>query len=433
MAEARYATIISTGEELVSGHTVDTNASFLARHLTENGLRIRRILAVGDDPEALTFELLRVAADSQVVLITGGLGPTVDDRARGAIALAARCELVHDDESLEHVRRVIEGYGHRMTDAHAVQCLFPAGADILPNPRGTACGFACWVGEAMAYAMPGVPEEMKAMFTGSVLPRLTGESRERVVMREVHTSGLPESRVNEALVTLLEIGRNPSVGLKARGGWVTVCIRARAATAEEAERLAEGDCRAVEERLGEAAFGRGEVTLAGALAQVLEERGLHLAVAESCTGGLIGSMLTDVPGVSSVLLLDVVAYDNAAKTRVLGVPAERIEAAGAVSREVAQLMARGACEVSGAEVGLSTTGVAGPAGGTARKPVGLVYVGMCLRGWTAVRELRIPGERQRVKDRAARYALDFARLEVLKESAETGSLGRRRRGEKACG
>jgi nicotinamide-nucleotide amidase len=325
---------------------------------------------------------------------------------------------VHDDESLEHVRRVIEGYGHRMTDAHAVQCLFPAGADILPNPRGTACGFACWVGEAMAYAMPGVPEEMKAMFTGSVLPRLTGESRERVVMREVHTSGLPESRVNEALVTLLEIGRNPSVGLKARGGWVTVCIRARAATAEEAERLAEGDCRAVEERLGEAAFGRGEVTLAGALAQVLEERGLHLAVAESCTGGLIGSMLTDVPGVSSVLLLDVVAYDNAAKTRVLGVPAERIEAAGAVS---------------GAEVGLSTTGVAGPAGGTARKPVGLVYVGMCLRGWTAVRELRIPGERQRVKDRAARYALDFARLEVLKESAETGSLGRRRRGEKACG
>lgn len=413
--EGGNVTIVSTGEELVTGGTVDTNASYLARRLTEHGKRVRRIVAVGDEPDVLRDELLRAAQDSSLVLVTGGLGPTADDRTRGAVAQAAGLQLEQDEGALEHVRRTIESYGHRMTEAHAVQSLYPAGAEIFANTCGTACGFACQVAGARVIVMPGVPTEMKAMFTAGVLPSIQEESSgARIAVRHVNLGGVPESKVDAALGDLLEMGRNPSVGLKAGGGWVAVCIRARGRTADEAEALAETDCRTVEERFGEVVLGRDNETLAAALAAVCRERGLRLAVAESCTGGLIGSMLTDVAGVSEVLLLDVVAYDNAVKTGVLGVPEEQIRATGAVSPEVARLMAEGVCRISGAELGLSTTGIAGPGGATPDKGVGLVYVAVCVSGRTVVEECHIPGDRLRVKDRAAKRALDMARTEAMR-------------------
>ena len=266
--------------------------------------------------------------------------------------------------------------------------------------------------------MPGVPAEMEAMFTQSVLPRLVEQASGKTVVRHVNLGGVPESRADAALRDLLEMGRNPSVGLKAGGGWVAVCIRARGPTVEEARALAEADCRVVQERFGDAVFGYDDETHASALAAACRARRLTLAVAESCTGGLIGNMLTDVPGVSDVFLLDVVAYDNAAKSGVLGVSEEQIKATGAVSREVAALMAEGVCRAAGADVGVSTTGIAGPAGGSAEKPVGLVYVGVSVRGRTTVDELRLSGDRWRVKDRAARHALNAARVQVLAQGRE---------------
>lgn len=410
------ATIISTGEELVTGHTVDTNASFLAAHLTAHGHTVRRLLALGDDPGALEGELSRAADDCELILVTGGLGPTADDRTRGAVARAAGVELVEDEESLEHVRRVIEAHGHKVTEAHATQALFPVGSEIFPNHRGTARGFACTIGKAKTVVMPGVPEEMQSMFTGTVLPWLSTERSEKVVVRKANLAGVPESQVDDLIRDLMAVGRNPAVGLKVEGGVVSICLRARAPSAEEAECLLEQDLDTIRNRFGDAVFGCDGTTLATALSDLLEQQGLTVAVAESCTGGLIGGMLTDVPGISRFFLLDVVAYGNDAKVSQLRVPPEQVTSFGAVSPQVAECMARGVCEISGADLGISTTGVAGPGGGTPHKPAGLVYVGLSLDGRTTSHVFQLRGDRQRIRDRAAKNALNLARLALLHRS-----------------
>ncbi len=410
---AMEATVISTGEELISGQTADTNAAFLAERLTSHGFQVRRLLALGDDPDALQEELLRAAADCALVLITGGLGPTADDRTRLAITRAVGLELVQDDDSLDHVRRLVQSHGRELTDAHVRQAQFPAGSHIFPNQRGTAPGFACNVGEATVVAMPGVPDEMRAMFERSVLPYLAKGCSQKVVVRSANLFGLPESLVDGQIADLMQEDRNPSVGLKVEGGIVRICLRARSANAGEAETLAERDLETIRERFGDGVFGCDETSLAAALGRLLERQGLKIAVAESCTGGLIGGMLTDVPGISSVFLLDVVAYSNESKVRELRIPPDEIESHGAVSPQVAASMARGVCEISGAGVGLSTTGIAGPTGGSPQKPVGLVYVGLCVDGETEVHKLKLRGDRWRIRDRAAKSALNFARLALL--------------------
>ena len=419
-------TIISTGEELVTGHTVDTNASFLAERLTTFGFIVQRLVALGDDPEALHRELRWAAQENEILIVTGGLGPTADDRTRGAVARAAGVELVEDKDSLEHVRRIIESYGRAMTPAQAVQALFPAGSEIFPNSRGTARGFAVRVGPARVIVMPGVPDEMKAMFQDSVLPSLRAGRQETAIARTVNLFGVAESEVDARISDLMQVGRNPSVGLKVEGGAVYVCLHAQAGSAQEAARLIELDVQTIRDRFGDAVYGGDATTLAGALSRLLEEQNLNVAVAESCTGGLIGSLLTDVPGISRFFLLDVVAYSDEAKVRELRVPAEEIKSFGAVSPQVAQSMARGVCETSGAALGISTTGIAGPTGGTPQKPVGLVYIGLCLNGQTTVHALQLRGDRWRIKARAAANALNFARLALLQRASSARQAGRNR-------
>jgi nicotinamide-nucleotide amidase len=411
-----HVTIISTGEELVTGHAVDTNASFLASRLTAHGYEVRRLACVGDDPESLERELVRSADDSELIVVTGGLGPTADDRTRVAIARATGAELVLDEDSLEHVRRVIESYGHKITESHARQALFPAGAEIYPNHCGTARGFACLIGKAKAVMMPGVPNEMISMFNDSVLPSLLKDSTETILVRRANLFGVPESQVDDRIEDLMANGRNPSVGLKAEGGVVGICLYARASDMGEAERLIAEDLRVVRDRFGDDVFGYDDTTLGAAVSGLLEQHGVRVAIAESCTGGLIGSMLTEVPGISRFFLLDVVAYSNEAKIRELRVPAEEIESFGAASPQVAESMARGVCEMSGAELGISATGIAGPNGGTPEKPVGMVCVGLSLDGRTTSHVLQFRGDRQRIRDRAAKSALNLARLALLKRS-----------------
>jgi len=406
--------VLSSGEELTCGHTADANGPYLAAHLTANGFAVRRIVVVGDDPAALHEELARAAQDSDLVLVTGGLGPTADDLTREAIAETCGAPLVRSEEALEHVRSIIEGHGYKMTDDHARQALFPEGAQLYPNDRGTALGFACRVGGARVIVMPGVPREMHGMFEQSVLPSLLADAAERTCVTTVNLFGVPESRVDEGVRDMIVPGRNPAAGLKVTEGVVCVCLRATAATEEAARQLADRDARAVEQRFGEAAFGRDETTLAQALSNLMERQNVRLAVAESCTGGLVGGLLTDVPGISRFLLADLVAYSNEAKVSLLHVAAAEIESFGAVSPQVAESMARGACEVTGAQLGISTTGIAGPTGGSTEKPVGLVYVGICLRGETTSHELNLRGDRWRIRNRAARYALDLARLTLLR-------------------
>ncbi len=406
------ATVISTGEEIVSGRIPDTNASFLAAELGRCGFDVRRLLALGDDPAPLKEEILRCARDSSVVLVSGGLGPTADDRTRGAVAEAVGEELVEDVDSRRHVEERLRSFGRDVTEHHLAQALFPAGSTVFPNPRGTARGFACRLGDSWVVAMPGVPDEMKAMFTDSVLPFLLHEAPPigAMAVETVNMFPASESEVDERVRDLSAADRNPLLGITVRDGVISVSLRACAPDGVEARELIDRDLRVLEQRFGALVFGRGRATLATALSEQLERTGGTIAVAESVTGGLVGDMLVSVPGISRFFLADVVAYDDDAKVNLLRVPPGEIERHGAVSPQVAECMARGVCSVTGSQLGLSTTGIAGPTGGTARKPVGLVYVGLCLHGDAAVARLDLRGDRQRVRDRAAKHALDMARL-----------------------
>jgi nicotinamide-nucleotide amidase len=380
---------------------------------------MRRLLVVGDDGRQIQNEVERATEDSEIVIVTGGLGPTADDRTREALACATGRELTEDRESLQHIRELLRKHGVELSESHRRQALFPEGAEIFDNPRGTARGFACTVGNSTLVAMPGVPMEMHAMFRQSVLPHLLDRVKECVAIRKVHVFGVPESEVDRRLTDVMDRGRNPSVGLTVQEGTVTVCLRARAEDDEAAARLLDADQAVVRERCGDSVYGVSEgadrFPLARAVSDLLKESGNTIAVAESCTGGEIGSLLVDIPGISRFFLLDVVAYSNGAKMDLLDVPSEQIESVGAVSAEVAVSMARGVCEAAGADVGVSTTGIAGPTGGTEEKPVGLVHVGVCLHGRCRSHRLELKGDRWRVKDRAAKHALNFARLALLHE------------------
>jgi len=409
-------TIISTGEELVRGRTADTNGSFLAAELGLHGFDVRRLLVIGDDAEVLRREISSAAGDSQLVVISGGLGPTADDRTRYAIAEAAGRKLTEDTESRRHVEERLKSFGRAVTERHLSQALFPAGSTVFPNPRGTAMGFGCQVRSAWVVAMPGVPGEMRPMFSQSVLPFLLGKlaPASHVRVETVHIFPASESAVDERISDLTVAGRNPSVGITVSDGVVSVSLLARADDAEGAERLVQQDLEVLKERFGDLIFGCGDVTLARALSDQLGQRVLTIGVAESVTGGLIGHMLVDVPGISRFFLADLVAYSNESKVKQLGVPRRLIEDYGAVSPQVAESMARGVCAAVGCDLGVSTTGIAGPSGGSKEKPVGLVFVGVCLHDVARVARLDLRGDRWQIKDRAAKHALNMARLALVK-------------------
>jgi len=409
-------TIISTGEEIIRGRTADTNAAFLAAQLAPAGFDVRRILAVGDDPDLLREEIASSAADSALVVITGGLGPTADDRTRRAIAEALGRVLTEDADSRRCLEERLRSFGRQMTPGHLMQAMFPEGSTVFPNPRGSARGFACQAQGTWVVAMPGVPAEMLPMFTETVLPflldRLTPGRHVR--MEAVSIFPASESEVDERIADISAHGRNPSIGITVKDGVVSVSVRAWADDAADAERLLAADLETLTERFGDRIFGRGPATLADAVRELLERRGMTIAVAESVTGGLVGHMLTDVPGISRAFVGGVIAYADEVKVSRLGVPPGEIERHGAVSPQVAESMARGVCRLTGAHLGLSTTGIAGPTGGTVEKPVGLVYVGVCLEGETLSLRLGLRGDRWQIKDRASKHALNAARLALLR-------------------
>ncbi len=359
---------------------------------------------------------MRAGADSDLIVMSGGLGPTADDRTRGAVARAAGAELVEDADTRRHVEERIRGFGREASPAHLTQALFPAGSVIFPNPRGTAAGFACRIGGAWLTAMPGVPSEMLPMFEESVLPFLLEKLTPagHAAMGTVHLFPIAESDADERIADMSAEDRNPYVGITVSEGVITISTRACGATAEEAQELVRRDVETIRQRFGDLVYGSGGVSLAQALSAELDRTGTSIAVAESLTGGMVAGLLVDVPGISRHFLGGVVAYADAAKVERLGVPPDVLREHGAVSPQVAEAMARGACAAFGADLGVSTTGIAGPTGGSERKPVGLVYVGVCHGGRTAVHRLELRGDRARVRDRSAKYALNLSRLALLR-------------------
>ncbi len=413
------AEIISIGSELVSGQSLDTNSQWLSRELSGLGISVGLHTTLGDILSDHVAVFRAAAERADLVVVTGGLGPTQDDLTREALAVCAGVGLVEHPESLAAIAAMFARRNRVMTERNRTQAFFPEGAIPVPNPVGTAPGIWMKIARASFACLPGVPSEMKLMFREQVVPRLRQEGfiKRVIVHRKINLFGKGEADIESQALDLTARGREPEVGITAHDATISFRISASAATEEEAESLIEPTARLIYERFGTLVLGEGSTDLPEALFAELVRTGATLATAESCTGGLIAHMITALPGVSPFYPGGVVSYANVAKTDLLGVPKSVIEEHGAVSPEVAAAMAEGARTRFNAEIGLSTTGVAGPTGGTAEKPVGLVYLGLATSEGTQTRRIDIGSDQPRaiIQHRASKAAINWARLALIRE------------------
>lgn len=405
--------IVAVGNELLTGDTLDTNGRFLTRAVEPLGLAPRFKHVAGDREEDVILVLRDAASRADVVFVTGGLGPTEDDLTRKSVARAFDRRLIFHAELVPPIRDYFARTGQEMPPDNERQALLPSGAKPIPNSLGTAPGFILEDGRTSVIVLPGVPREMRAMYEASVHPYLASRfgGGDTWDARTVRTTGVPESKVNELLGGLLDLSRNPQVGLTASDLGVDLRIRARAASRDAARAMIDalvGEARA---RLGPAIYSETGEGLEQVVGRLLAERRKTLAIAESCTGGLISERITSISGSSAYFDRGIVTYSNESKEAMLDVPRSVLIAHGAVSPETARAMAEGIRRSAGTDFGLSVTGIAGPTGGTAGKPVGLVYMALAVRdGETRVEEHRFPGDREMVRARSAQAALDLLRL-----------------------
>jgi len=429
--------ILSTGDEVVEGRTVDTNAAYIADRAARLGLNVVAQLTVGDYPERLEWAWRTALGQADVVISTGGLGPTADDLTNETLARVAGVRLVLDEEQAERIRQIFQSLGRPMPDNNLRQAMLPDGAEIIANGLGTAPGYRLVVPSAqrhpVAIVLPGVPREMKPMMEESVEPWLgarLGGGR-CVVSRTFQTFGMSESAVDEALEGLIdpEEGR---VAFRASFPQISVRLTVIGEEAEAHSRLRLLGDR-IAERLGPALYAEGDdATMEAVVGNLLRTRGLRLATAESCTGGLIGNRITDVPGSSDYYVGGVVAYSNSLKQSLLGVSKTTLAMFGAVSEETAIEMASGARKATGAELAVATTGIAGPTGGTVEKPVGTVAIALASAGSggdgdesVQSKTYRLWGTRDWVKVLTSQVALDWVRRHLLGLDPLESNFGRR--------
>lgn len=408
------AEIIAIGSELLTPERADTNSLWLTEKLNQLGIEVKLKTIVGDDDARLEGAIRDALKRSRVVIATGGLGPTEDDITRKAAARALGRRLILDDRVLEAIRERFNRLGREMPEINARQAMVIEGAEVLPNPHGTAPGLYVEHEGRSVILLPGPPREMQPMFETYVRPKLEARAgNTRVVRRILRVVGLGESAVDERIAPVYTRYKNPTTTILFNRAEVEIHLTARAATEREAELLLDGLAGQLEEQLGDAIFAfRGE-TMEEVVGLKLAVGGYTLAVAESCTGGLIAQRLTDVPGASAYFIEGVVAYSNEAKIRTLGVPRELIERCGAVSAPVAEAMAEGVRRRAGTDFGLAVTGIAGPSGGTEDKPVGLVFVALADDAHTEHRRLMLTGDRQLIRWRASQAALDLLRRRLI--------------------
>jgi nicotinamide-nucleotide amidase len=405
---------ISIGSELTTGQNLDTNCQWLSQRLAEVGVPVGWHTTVGDDLED-NVEVFRVASRrARLVLATGGLGPTLDDLTREALARLAGVGLVFHPESYEHIRGMFAKRRRPMPERNRVQAMLPAGAEPIPNDMGTAPGIWMMVGDCAIAAMPGVPSEMFAMFEHHVKPRLLalGLSGPVLVQRKINCFGAGEAQVDERVADLTRRGHVPAVGITASDAVISLRIFARGATRAEAEAVAAPVERTIRERLGDLVFGADAEELQDVVGRLLAEKHRTLATAESVTGGLVAERLVRVPGASAWFRGGVVAYQDDVKAELLEVPLTLIAEHGIVSAPVAEAMAVGCRTRLRADLGVSTVGLAGPGGGTPEKPVGLVYVGLAWDGGVSSWSFSWTGTRQDIRSRTAKLALNRLRLHL---------------------
>lgn len=413
------AELLSVGTELLLGQLVDTNAAYLGQKLAEIGIDVRLKTTVGDDLGRVAWAMSEALRRCPLVISTGGLGPTHDDLTAEAAARATGRELALDDRSYQRIRVFFERLGRSdlATDQQRKQAMVPLGARVIDNRIGTAPGFIVDSSGGMLVVLPGVPAEMRAMMETAVLPRLreAGAGSRAIRWRTLRFVGVGESSLAARLQPVIERPGSAEVAFLPVPGEVRVRITARAASSAEADSAIAAAEREIARLAAEWLTSPDDEPLEVVVGRLLRARGATLAIAESCTGGLIGDRVTDVPGSSDYLLLAVVAYGNQAKMDLLDVREPTLAAHGAVSAHVAAEMARGVRARGQATYGLGTTGIAGPGGGSEEKPVGLVYVALAGPDGEMVEEHRLPGDRRAVKARTAQAALDLLRRQFQAE------------------
>ncbi len=415
------ASILAIGSELLGTVRVDTNSLFLTGELEKLGIRVVRKVCCGDDWEGLLSEIRMALCRAPLLLSTGGLGPTADDLTKEAVAHVFGRRLIRDDAILDRLRKRFSRRGLDMPKVNEKQADVIEGADVLANPAGTAPGYFVKEDGKAVVLLPGVPSEMRAMWNEKVAVLFGGSSsRDAIYRRILKVAGMPESAVEQKIKPVYAAHPHDAITILAHSGEIQLHFSAKGnrESAQKELDLMEGEFRGV---LGDEIFGRDEETLEGVVGSLLRSSGLTLALAESCTGGILSGRITDVTGSSDYFLGAAVTYANSAKLEALGVSPETMEKHGAVSEAAAREMAAGARRLFGASVALSVTGIAGPGGGTAEKPVGTVHLALdAADGVVLTKRIQAPGDRALVRRWTTNVALALLRSYL---TARTGSPG----------
>ncbi|HET9531156.1 MAG TPA: competence/damage-inducible protein A [Blastocatellia bacterium] len=408
------AEIIAIGSELLTPYRTDTNSLWLTERLNSVGISVQIKTIVGDDEPLLEEAIRDGLKRSDVIISTGGLGPTEDDVTRKVFSRVTGRQLTLDYEVLEGIRRRMTGRGYKMTPNNERQALVPRGATVLPNPNGTAPGIKMEQDGKLIALLPGPPRENKPMFDDYVMPDLEKMSRGiRIAKRLLKVTGMGESQLDDQIAPIYTQYTNPSTTILFTDSEIELHLTATAESTIRAEELVEELVDKLEEKIGDNLYSTRGETLEQVIGDRLRLKRYTIATAESCTGGLVAERITQVPGSSDYFFGSIVSYTNRVKTALLGVPADLIELHGPVSGEVAEAMARGIKERTGATIGLSVTGVAGPGGGTTAVPVGTVYIGLADDVMTSNRRLILPGDRHLIRWRASTAALEMVRRRYL--------------------
>ncbi|MBV6458083.1 MAG: putative competence-damage inducible protein [Fimbriimonadaceae bacterium] len=407
------AEVVSVGTELLLGQIVDTNAALLGRMLAEVGVANLHRQTVGDNLERVTRAVAAALARADVVITIGGLGPTEDDLTRDGVAAALGDKLIHDPDLEAELREIFARRNFPWLETQLRQAKRPANSRPLSNPNGTAPGLICEKGGKVVICLPGPPAELGPMVENFVKPYLAEKSGSGIILsRVIRIIGLGESVVESKVKDLL-VSKNPTIAPLAHTGEVHLRVTARAANHSEAAKMIEPLEAEVRRRLGQAVYGCDTETLEGACIELLRQKSAMVAVAESCTGGMLGARLTSIPGSSDVVVGGAITYANSMKVKLAGVTEETLVQHGAVSAECAKEMALGVKELCSADFTLSVTGIAGPGGGSAEKPVGLVYIGVAAPGSVEAFQYSFPGSREVVRQRSVQAALFRLREALL--------------------
>lgn len=379
--------IICVGTELLLGDILNTNAQYLAREMAALGIGLHYQQVVGDNPRRMRETISRALSESDLIILTGGLGPTADDLTKEICCEVMGEELVLDEDILEGIKSYFSSKGRQMSDNNKKQAYVPKNGFVFRNHNGTAPGCGIEKDGKIAIMLPGPPRELKPMFEKEVMPYLAGKTGGTILSKQVRTFGIGESNMAAAVDDLLD-GENPTVAPYAKDGEALLRVTARAETQEKASAMCDETIEKIRERIGGYIYGIDASSLEEKAVELLKAHGKRLALAESCTGGYIAKRITDIPGSSAVFECGIVSYSNEVKINLLGVKPETIDEFTEVSSQTAAEMAEGVRKLSGADFALSVTGISGPGGGSEDKPVGLAYIGFAHEGGTTVKELR---------------------------------------------